>query len=107
MAKKKKQGKKSRHTPLWVPEPDDAIRLAALRWFALEMEKISIEIYATDKRKFALMERVLRGTIAKLNFVRENLQALSDDECPDGYIRCKDGTCAPSCDGIITADDES
>ena len=105
---KKKQGKKTRHPQVWVPEPDDAIRLAALRWFALEMERISIEIYATDKRKFALMEKVLRGTIAKLNFVRENLNALSDDECPDGYIRCKDGTCAPSCDGFADAsNDES
>ena len=107
MAKKKNQGKKNARTQVWVPQPDDAIRLAALRWFALEMERISIQIYATDKRQFAAMEKVFRHTLGKLNIVLETVNVLSDDDCPEGYIRCKDGTCAPACDGIIAANNES
>lgn len=103
---KKKQGNKSRHPQVWVPEPDDAIRLAALRWFALEMERISIEVYATDKRKFAKLEKILRKALRMLGDVHEPLHAMSDEECPDGYIRCKDGTCAPSCDGVVTSDND-
>jgi len=105
MAKKKKH--KAVGSQKWQPQPNDAIQLAALRWFALEMERISIQIYATDKRQFTAMEKVFRHTLGKLNVVLETVNALSDDDCPEGYIRCKDGTCAPACDGIIAANNES
>ena len=105
MAKKKKN--KPVGAQRWQPQPNDAIQLAALRWFALEMERISIQIYATDKRQFAAMEAVFRATLKKLNVVLADVNALSDDDCPEGYIRCKDGTCAPACDGIIASNNET
>jgi hypothetical protein len=88
----------------WQAEPDDAIRLAALRWFALELERLSIEIYATDKNRFAEVEKLFRSTLSRLADTRNEIAASidEDDECPEGYIRCKDGFCAPACDGIIS-----
>jgi hypothetical protein len=97
----KKKSKKPRDGKrLWQAQPSDAIRLAALRWFALEMERISIEIYASNQDAYAQMERVFRGAIAELGEVRE-MSALLDGDCPDGYVLCRDKICAPMCDGIV------
>jgi hypothetical protein len=94
MAKKKARSAKRP----WQPDPNDAIRLAALRWFTLELERLSIEIYASDKTKYAAMDKVFRTAIKELGQVgrRSGLQA--EEDCPDGYILCKDGLCAPMCD---------
>jgi hypothetical protein len=103
MAKRKAKGR----TTVWVPEPDDAIRLAALRWFALELERIGIQIYATDKRKYAAMERLFRQTVKRLGAMHDTVNVANEGDCPEGYVLCKDNTCAPMCDGIITANNES
>jgi hypothetical protein len=29
-----------------------------------------------------------------------------DGDCPEGYFLCRDGVCAPMCDGIIADHDE-
>ena len=97
MAKKKK-GAKGGATNLWQAEPDDAIRLAAFRWFALEIEARSIEIYATDKTRYEYVETLMRGVIKKLNDVRHDIA--EPEDCPIGYVLCKDGSCAPMCDHI-------
>ena len=103
----KKKSKKPRDGKrLWQAQPSDAIRLAALRWFALEMERISIEIYASNQDAYAQMERVFRGAIAELGEVRE-MSALLDGDCPDGYVLCRDKICAPMCDGIGDSRDSS
>jgi hypothetical protein len=94
-AKKPRDGKR-----LWQAQPSDAIRLAALRWFGLEMERISIEIYASNQDAYAGMERVFRGAIAELGEIRKT-SAIMDGDCPDGYVLCKDRICAPMCDGIV------
>lgn len=85
----------------WQADPDDAIRLAALRWFALEIEKLAIELYASDKTTYRAMEEILIGTVKQMGDLSTKLM-LQEDECPEGYVLCKDGLCAPMCDGIVT-----
>ena len=89
----------------WRPDPDDAIRLAALRWFALQLEASAICIYATNKKSYLDMESVLNDALNALKGLKKayGLTADDEDECPEGYVRCKDGVCAPACDGIIAA----
>lgn len=84
---------------LWKAHPEDAIRLAALRWFAIEIERLTIEVYASDRTKFVEMERELRHTLKRLGRTRKTVQrlALGDEDCPMGYLLCKDGLCAPMC----------
>ncbi len=99
--------KKSRRSTRrsWKPQAHDAIRLAALRWYALTIERLTIDIYATDPRKFEAMEAVLRREAKALfELGRGPGGALDDDDCPDGYFLCKDGLCAPMCDPFSGGD---
>jgi hypothetical protein len=81
----------------WEPSPQDAMRLAALRWFANTIENFSIELYATDRTSFEAVETVLRETLRELKSLRAQFP-LSANRCPDGYVLCH-GVCSPSCDG--------
>jgi hypothetical protein len=92
----KKQSRTGKRT--WKPEPEDAIRLAALRWFAIELERYSIEIYASDRAKYKAMEGVLRKALAELKRLGRPSGEKEEESCPDGYILCRDGLCAPMCD---------
>lgn len=98
MAKRKKTSAPT--ASKWHPRPDDAIRLAALRWFALELERLSIEIYASNQDLYPQMERVLRDALKSLGGVGRRVNLVADNECPDGYVLCKDGICAPMCDSV-------
>jgi hypothetical protein len=101
MAARKSPSKKVR--PVWESGPDDAIRLAALRWFSLELERLSIQIYASDKAQFKNMERVFRHALSGMAALcpkKVKPDFGGDDGCPDGYILCKDGLCAPMCDVV-------
>jgi hypothetical protein len=98
MAKRKKTSASS--TGKWQPRPDDAIRLAALRWFALELERLSIEIYASNQAAYPQMESVLRQAMKSMGDVSRRVNLAADGECPDGYVLCKDGICAPMCDSV-------
>jgi hypothetical protein len=102
MAKKKKQAPPRNK---WQAHPNDAIRLAALRWFALEIERISIQIYASNQNLYEDMEDALRDCVRSLGVVGKDA-GLADGDCPEGYFLCRDGVCAPMCDGIIAEDDE-
>lgn len=86
----------------WQADPNDAIRLAALRWFALEIERRSIEIYATDRKRFTSIENLLRQALRQLQAVRGQVMSLEveQEDCPMGYLLCKDGLCAPMCDWL-------
>jgi hypothetical protein len=102
MPKKAKKKKALNLHTVWRAEPDDAIRLAALRWFALQIERLSIEIYASDKSRYFALEKLFRGTLSRLAGTKKDLTPKTDEEtqCPEGFILCKDGLCAPMCDGI-------
>jgi len=97
MAKKKTK----KITKVWSAQPADAIRLAALRWFALRIESLAIEIYASDKTRYASMETLLRVTLKRMRRVKSNITVHHESECPDGFVLCKDGLCAPMCEGLI------
>ena len=93
MAKKKKSIPRNK----WQAHPNDAIRLAALRWFALQIERTSIEIYASDQNLYGQLEALMRQTIKSLSEVGGQI-GLSDGDCPEGYVLCTDGLCAPMCE---------
>jgi len=96
MAKRKKTSASSANK--WQPRADDAIRLAALRWFALELERLSIEIYASNQALYPNMEDVLRKAVKSMSEVGRRVSLAGNDECPGGFFLCKDGICAPMCD---------
>jgi len=101
MAKKKKQAPPRNK---WQAHPNDAIRLAAFRWFALEIERVAIQIYASNQTLYEDMEHVLRDTLKSMANVGKDIA--DDGDCPEGYFLCRDGVCAPMCDGIIADHDE-
>ena len=82
---------------VWQAQPDDAIRLAALRWFCLAIEQKCIEIYATDKGYYPHIEKRLHGLIDHLKGMKDLLGPADPEGCPDGYFLCRDGFCAPMC----------
>jgi hypothetical protein len=82
----------------WVAQPQDAINLAALHWYALTVDRLCIEIYATNRKKFRELERLLQSQVKALYEFAENVRFTDDDECPPGYMMCSDRLCAPSCE---------
>jgi ferredoxin len=81
----------------WEYSPKDALRLAAIRWFANTIENLSIELYATNPVTFENTEALLKETLQQLKLQREQISTTGQDECPDGYELCG-GLCVPSCD---------
>ena len=82
----------------WAPSPNDAMAMAAIRWFACVIETYSIELYATNPSTFANTEEILRETVKKLGLQRIKAgQGLDEDDCPPGYRLC-DGICKPACE---------
>ena len=84
------------------PKISDAERLAALRWLAMRIEQLCIEIFVTDRDKFAEVERAMRVQVRLLQEMGKPVKTLGDDDCPVGYVLCRDGLCAPMCDGFDT-----
>jgi len=96
--------KKSKRAVKWKAQPDDPIRLAALRWFALQLEASAICLYATNPDSYLAMEDVLKSALRGLNGLKKDFAvAAEEDPCPEGFVLCEDGTCAPACDGIIAS----
>lgn len=82
----------------WEPSPDDAMSLAAIRWFACVIESYSIELYATNPSTYEHTEKILREAVRKLGLQRLKVgMGLTTDDCPPGYRMC-DGICKPACD---------
>jgi hypothetical protein len=79
----------------WAPSPSDVMNLAAVRWFALTIEKLATEIYITDRALYPSLKEVLKHAVDDLNRVRQPL--VGDEECPPDYVMC-DGLCVPMCD---------
>ena len=83
------------------PRANDAERLAALRWLAMRIEQVSIEVFVTDREKFADIEESLRAQVKRLQAMAP-VKPIAGEECPDGYVLCRDGLCAPMCFGADT-----
>ena len=69
----KKKKKPTGGTGRWQAAPNDAIRLAALRWFALTIEKEGIELYATNTATFPEMEKILRKALGEIDDLRDKI----------------------------------
>jgi hypothetical protein len=82
----------------WQPSVSDAINLAALRWYAATNEALLIEIYATDRDRFGALLALLRVHQRELRRFASAPDGIVEEDCPPGWVRCKDGLCAPSCD---------
>jgi hypothetical protein len=74
------------HKNKWQPQGDDAIKLAALRWFSCTIEAQAIQIYATDSRKYQEMVEALRGCVESLRSISGDVEDSGD--CPPGYVLC-------------------
>ena len=80
------------------PRANDAERLAALRWLAMRIEQLCIELYVTDRDTFNDIEDSLRAEVRRLQAMAP-VRPIAGEECPDGYVLCRDGLCAPMCFG--------
>lgn len=82
----------------WAPSPNDAMAMAAFRWFANIIESHSIELYASSPRSYEHTEAILRETLDRLALLKLKVkQDFGVDDCPEGYRLC-DGICKPDCD---------
>ena len=91
----KDKGKKSAKSRM-----NDAERLAALRWLAMKIDQVSIEVYVTHPDKFDELENAMRAAVRSLQKIGRPREPVGDEDCPGGYILCRDGLCAPMCDGM-------
>jgi hypothetical protein len=104
MAKSKgKKDKKEANKGAWF-QSQTAEQLAALRWLTMRIEQLCIEIMVTDSSKFATVEDALRAEVKLLQRIGKPEQPLAEGDCPGGYILCRDGLCAPMCDGFENND---
>jgi hypothetical protein len=92
---KARAGKSTKNTHAGT---NDAQRLAAIRWLAMKIEQVSIELLVTDRDKFEAVEASLRDEVIRLKRMAAPELSVGDD-CPEGYVLCRDGLCAPMCDG--------
>ena len=83
----------------WEPSPNDAVNLAALRYYALETERLSILIYASDRAKerpgFLPLARLLAAHVKELREFSRGRLAVSSFDCPGDFDLCDDGLCHP------------
>jgi len=96
----KAQGKKAtqRSYSSGPRRTSDAEQLAALRWLTMKIEQLCIEILVTDNKKFAAVENALRAQVQLLKQLGKPTMPVAAEDCPGGYILCRDGLCAPMCD---------
>ena len=94
-------------TGKFQPDPSDAFKLAAIQWWASNIARLAIELYATDRRQYNRMSRVFKDAAAALEGLagekRVKMSDLigcqTDPECPPGWY-CDEGTCVPE-DGLL------
>jgi hypothetical protein len=93
--------KKPRTKTKWVPQPEDAINLATIRWYAITLEKLLIEMYSTNRKKWPGLQKLLDQDLQELYdyFKKPEFgpELSDDDECPPGQQMCDDGLCAAQC----------
>lgn len=76
-----------------------AYALAAIRWYVISLEKLSNDIYVTDKAKYEQVLGVLKSAFKEMGGVRKSL-AVAMEGCPPGYVNCN-GACLPDCDQML------
>ena len=84
----------------WTEENDQpALTLAAIRWYAMSIEKLAQDLYVTQPSLYPSVQAALDKAMADLEALRKQLtsQALGGG-CPPGYKDCG-GFCLPACPG--------
>ena len=88
-------------TGRFEPNADDAFKLAALQWWTHEIGQVLIEIYATDRRQYDRIARIMSDASAALRslagakkLMADGDACQTDQDCPRGYY-CDEGTCEP------------
>ena len=84
----------------WTPEPNDAINLATIRWYALTLERLLIEMYSTNRKKLPELQKMLDQDLKDLYeaFKKPTPGLIDEDDCPPGQQMCRDGLCAAQCE---------
>ena len=88
---------KKKGGPKWQSNPDDAIKLAAIRWFAATIEATSIQMYATNPSRYKEIEAILKACLGGLGKQLPSF-GLADADCPPGFVLCRDNLCSPMCE---------
>lgn len=72
--------------------------LAAIRWYAMSIEKYAMDVYITDRTQYPGVQAALDAALASLEQMRAQMTATARDtsECPPGFENCG-GVCLPSC----------
>jgi hypothetical protein len=82
----------------WQPSPQDAINLAALRYYAMEIERKSTLIYFTDPSAdrpiLGPLTDLLASFITQLNELAAQPKGFNAECCPP-FVLCSDGLCHP------------
>ena len=94
-------------TGKFEPEVTDAYKLAAIQWWTATITRAALELYATDRRQYDRMARVLLDATRALEALSGEKKLLradtvacqADPDCPPGWI-CDQGTCVPE-DGFM------
>lgn len=92
MAKKYKKKAQNK----WLPQPNDAINLATIHWFAIMMEAKAIEIYGTNPAVYPKIEQVLGACLSSVAGINAKKPIADPGDCPPGWVPCGDD-CAPKC----------
>src|SRR5688500_4744171 len=98
MAKAPRKTAKTSSRNAAPPRTSDAVRLAALRWLAMQIDQLSIAHLVTDREKFDEVEASLRVQVRLLQQMGRPVRGIEGDDCPEGYVLCRGGLCAPMCD---------
>jgi hypothetical protein len=86
------------HSSNFTPEASDAVRFATLRWYTLTIERLLLEIYVTDRSRYAELSALLKSQVKQLELFSQSLAVADPDDCPPGWKLCHDGLCSPMCD---------
>ena len=71
--------------------------LAAIRWYAMSIEKYAMDLYITNRAQYPEVKAILDGALESLEQVRAQMTAtVQDAGCPPGFKDCN-GICLPDC----------
>ena len=84
----------------WNEQSDQpALTLAAIRWYAISIEKLAADLYVTKPAQYPAVQAGLNKAVADLEALRTQLKAggeVANGGCPPGYRNCG-GLGLPSC----------
>lgn len=80
-----------------IDQDQPAMTLAAIRWYAMSIEKHAMDIYITDRAQYPAVQAALDAALDRLAQMRAEMKATAlAGECPPGFENCN-GICLPNC----------